>query len=77
MLGSDEATTLSFHSVRAYAYPASVEKPIAKKAVKAKAPNTQITVKLASSQYLGNAPYICTPSGFGRTSTCFTRSAQW
>jgi hypothetical protein len=72
-LGFDEATTLSSRSLRTYAYPASVEKPVVKKTVKAKATSTP-TVKLASGQYLGSAPYICTPSGFGRTSTCFTRS---
>ena len=30
-------------------------------------------VNVASRQFLGNAPYVCTPSGFGRTSTCFAR----
>lgn len=25
-------------------------------------------------RYLGNAPHICSPSGFGRMSTCFSRS---
>jgi len=29
--------------------------------------------KLVSSGYLGRAPYICTPSGFGKTSRCFLR----
>lgn len=24
--------------------------------------------------HLGRAPYICTPSGFGRTATCFQRA---
>ena len=28
----------------------------------------------AETHYLGRAPHICTPSGFGRTSTCFSRS---
>jgi hypothetical protein len=32
-----------------------------------------LPVKLASSRYLGRAQYICTPSGFGRTSGCFLR----
>lgn len=25
--------------------------------------------------YLGRAPWICTPSGFGRTATCFLRAS--
>jgi len=25
-------------------------------------------------RYLGSAPHICSPSGFGRKSTCFSRS---
>jgi hypothetical protein len=29
--------------------------------------------KPVSHSYLGRAPYICTPSGFGRTSGCFVR----
>ncbi|WP_245581927.1 hypothetical protein [Phyllobacterium phragmitis] len=29
--------------------------------------------KLASNGHLGRAPYICTPSGFGKTSRCFLR----
>jgi hypothetical protein len=32
-----------------------------------------LPAKLASSNYLGRAQYICTPSGFGRTSGCFLR----
>nr|WP_051000058.1 hypothetical protein [Sinorhizobium fredii] len=34
---------------------------------------TEQTVKLVRTTYLGRAPYICTPSGFGRTSSCFLR----
>ncbi len=34
---------------------------------------TQRAVKLVRTTYLGRAPYICTPSGFGRTSNCFLR----
>ncbi|WP_018238382.1 hypothetical protein [Ensifer sp. BR816] len=34
---------------------------------------TQRAVKLVRTSYLGRAPYICTPSGFGRTSSCFLR----
>jgi hypothetical protein len=30
--------------------------------------------KVVNSTYHGRAPYICTPSGFGRTSGCFQRS---
>lgn len=32
-----------------------------------------LPVKMASYSFLGRAPYICTPSGFGRTSSCFLR----
>lgn len=35
-----------------------------------------IPMRAASSQqaYLGRAPWICTPSGFGKTARCFLRS---
>ncbi|MFB9950108.1 hypothetical protein ACFFP0_14700 [Rhizobium puerariae] len=29
--------------------------------------------KIIQTNYLGRAPYICTPSGFGSTSRCFLR----
>ncbi|MDH6231593.1 hypothetical protein M2281_002191 [Mesorhizobium soli] len=32
-------------------------------------------VKVSSVNYLGSAPYICTPSGFGSTSRCFRRDS--
>ncbi len=31
-------------------------------------------VKVSSTEYFKGAPYICTPSGFGRTSHCYARS---
>jgi hypothetical protein len=31
------------------------------------------TVTRMQHVYLGRAPYICTPSGFGRMATCFRR----
>ncbi|TDQ33879.1 hypothetical protein DEV91_10482 [Phyllobacterium brassicacearum] len=34
---------------------------------------TRNVVSVARAPYLGRAPFICTPSGFGRTSTCFAR----
>jgi hypothetical protein len=34
-----------------------------------------LPVKPASISYLGRAEYICTPSGFGRTSGCFLRKS--
>ncbi|TCN33174.1 hypothetical protein [Sinorhizobium americanum] len=34
---------------------------------------TQRAAKVVRTTYLGRAPYICTPSGFGRTSSCFLR----
>lgn len=30
-------------------------------------------VRVAGNVYLGRAPYICSPSGFGMTSKCFAR----
>jgi hypothetical protein len=32
-----------------------------------------LPVRVTSRGFLGRAPYICTPSGFGRTSGCFLR----
>ncbi|WP_426130579.1 hypothetical protein [Pararhizobium sp. PWRC1-1] len=32
-----------------------------------------ISETVVKARYLGRAPYICTPSGFGRTSSCFAR----
>ena len=32
-----------------------------------------VLAKPVSHSYLGRAPWICTPSGFGRTSGCFLR----
>lgn len=43
---------------------------IKKKIVKSK--NTT-PAKFVKPIYLGAAPYICTPSGFGHTSRCFLR----
>ena len=31
------------------------------------------TAQFKRTAYLGNAPYICSPSGFGRKSACFLR----
>lgn len=33
------------------------------------------TTKISSEEYFKGSPYICTPSGFGRTSHCYNRSA--
>jgi len=33
------------------------------------------TTKISSEEYFKGAPYVCTPSGFGRTSHCHNRSA--
>ncbi|WP_331372403.1 hypothetical protein [Sinorhizobium chiapasense] len=33
----------------------------------------QRAAKLERAAYLGRAPFICTPSGFGSTSRCFLR----
>lgn len=40
-----------------------------KKIIKSKS----VSAKFARPIYLGGAPYICTPSGFGHTSQCFLR----
>ncbi len=50
-------------------YPVSTSEPLAAKRVAV----TQNAIKLERTAYLGRAPYICTPSGFGTTSRCFLR----
>lgn len=32
------------------------------------------TTTVSSEDYFKGSPYICTPSGFGRTSHCYTKS---
>ncbi len=44
-------------------------RPAVSKAVTAPEP-----AKVASANYLGRAPFICTPSGFGSKTRCFNRS---
>lgn len=39
-----------------------------------KADKLKKKVAARKNPYLGRAPYICTPSGFGKTATCFLRS---
>jgi hypothetical protein len=46
---------------------------IARTAVEPKKAVARSTFSATKSAYLGRAPYICTPSGFGRTSKCFAR----
>jgi hypothetical protein len=60
-LDAGKATVLSRSAVTKPADTKPAEKPV---------------IKLASNEYVGNAPYVCSPSGFGRTSTCFARSAR-
>lgn len=48
----------------------SVSQPTEKKPTQKK---TVDSVTVASRSQPGQAPYICTPSGFGRTSTCVAR----
>jgi hypothetical protein len=38
-----------------------------------KVATTTPDLQKVSYGFLGHAPYICTPSGFGRTSSCFRR----
>jgi hypothetical protein len=53
------------------AYPGSL-KAATKigKPAKIKKAGSAVIIK---ASYLGSAPWICTPSGFGRTSRCFAR----
>jgi hypothetical protein len=53
-------------------YSHSVLKPetTSKKLAKGNAVNPETPV---TASYLGRAPYVCSPSGFGRTSICFAR----
>nr|WP_225169473.1 hypothetical protein [Ensifer sp. IC4062] len=53
---------------RQVGYPTLSNKPAAAKQVV-----VQRAAKLERGAYLGRAPYICTPSGFGSTSRCFLR----
>ncbi len=39
-----------------------------------KSASSSKSVRVASANYLGRAPYICTPSGFGSKTRCFNRS---
>lgn len=48
-----------------------IERPSAPKAPSTKVEKTSFRTKRA---YLGRAPYICSPSGFGRTASCFLRA---
>jgi len=65
----DDALTSSISPGSASTRPVAVER----KADHAELFREKPAVKVASNTYLGRAPYICTPSGFGRTSTCFAR----
>lgn len=49
-------------------YPALSNKSVAAKQIV-----VQRAAKLERAAYLGRAPHICTPSGFGSTSRCFLR----
>lgn len=42
--------------------------PVVNRALKAEPP-----ARTVKATYLGRAPYICTPSGFGQKSGCFLR----
>ncbi|MBB6163511.1 MULTISPECIES: hypothetical protein [Rhizobium] len=63
-----DAAAASSFKTRSYAF--SSAKPVLI-ALKDEAPEDG-DLKGASS-YLGSAPYICTPSGFGRKAHCFLR----
>ncbi|WP_153020309.1 hypothetical protein [Paramesorhizobium deserti] len=64
-------STLTTSSVSQVGYPGvslARKKPAQSRKVIKKA-----SFKPAGRSYLGRAPYICTPSGFGKTSRCFLR----
>ena len=56
-------------------YSHSLLKPetTSKKLAKGNSVNPETPV---TASYLGRAPYVCSPSGFGRTSICFARSLR-
>ncbi|WP_133304814.1 hypothetical protein [Mesorhizobium sp. DCY119] len=65
------ATTSSVSNVSGYPELLIDKKPV----VQEKASKSVLPVRLTSGVYAGRAPYICTPSGFGRTSSCFLRGS--
>lgn len=67
--------TASFSAKTSYAYLAPTIKPKAKiVAVKHKPAAAKDVTRVASAASFGNAPYICTPSGFGHLARCFART---
>lgn len=67
----DRAATSSFVAAES-GYPEMA--PTKRKMVRPeKVIKSTLPAKVASYSFLGRAPYICTPSGFGRTSGCFLR----
>jgi hypothetical protein len=54
-----------------FGYPNPVPQSPAKKTASS---SKVISRTVVTATYLGRAPYICTPSGFGRKPSCFTRS---
>ncbi|WP_133123836.1 hypothetical protein [Phyllobacterium zundukense] len=53
-----------------FGYSSPLKETTTRKAIKNVRVISETVVK---ARYLGRAPYICTPSGFGRTSSCFAR----
>ena len=70
---TDVEGTSSFTHVAQYVSHASIERPYLSGMERSRTATRPQAVNVASRQFLGNAPYVCTPSGFGRTSTCFAR----
>ena len=56
-------------SVKQFGYSVPTRKPVERGQAIVK----QKEAKIIQTSYLGRAPYICTPSGFGSTSRCFMR----
>lgn len=67
-MNTARASEVQSNSVK-FAYSASGKTSI----IKRKVINNGNTAAAVKASYFGRAPYVCTPSGFGRTSTCFAR----
>ncbi|AZN98271.1 hypothetical protein EJ066_14420 [Mesorhizobium sp. M9A.F.Ca.ET.002.03.1.2] len=68
---TDRSTEVSSISMESDEPDKSVKK--GKPTAPLKITKSRLATRVASYGFLGRAPYICTPSGFGRTSGCFLR----
>lgn len=65
-----DVNTVAAGSLKANSYAFSAAKPVA---IAMRDETGEDADPQGSSSYLGRAPYICTPSGFGRKAHCFLR----